>query len=238
MKIRMMGVSAAVIASAAFLSACSSSEPTVQTSETRAVPMTESGNVAGRSGMVWRAPNVNQAQYTKFIIDPVAIYRGADADFGGASEQQIQQMAAFMRSEMVRTLGNRVTTTPGPGVARIKLTLAGLEGNTPVVATASRILPVGLVANLVQSARNEPGSFTGSVTYVGEVLDSQTNQRLIVGAQKRAPDAMDVGATLSSEDAQKAAITSLAETVRKRVDDVQSASGAPRSTTPPRTTTK
>lgn len=230
MKIRIMGVPAAVLASAAFLGACSTEEPTVRTTATRDVPMTESSNVAGRTGMIYRAPNVNMAQYTKFIVDPVQIYRGADADYGGATEQQIQQMAAFMRSEVVRTLGTRVTNTPGPGVARIKLTLAGLEGNVPVAATASRILPVGLVANVVQSARDEPGSFTGSVTYVAEVLDAQTNQRLIAGAQKRSPDAMDIGATFSSEDAQKAAITSLAEGVRKRVDDIQSASGAPRTT--------
>jgi hypothetical protein len=223
-------VPAALFASAAILAACSSSEPTVQTAAERDVPMTESSNVAGRSGMVYRKPNVNLTQYTKFIVDPVQIYRGADADYGGATEQQIQQMAAFMRSEMVRTLGNRVTNTPGPGVARIKLTLAGLEGNTPVVATVSRVLPVGLVANVVQSARDEPGSFTGSVTYVGEVVDAQTNQRIVVAAQKRSPDAMDIGATFSSEDAQKAAITGLAESVRKRVDDIQSASGAPRTT--------
>jgi hypothetical protein len=35
--------------------------------------MQESGNVAGRAGMIYRYPNVNLRQYTKLIIDPVQI---------------------------------------------------------------------------------------------------------------------------------------------------------------------
>lgn len=230
MKIKMMGLPAAVAIFAAALGACASSEPPpVETTATQRVPMTESSDVAGRTGMIYRAPDMNPAQYTRFIIDPVQIYRGADANFGGASEQQIQQMANFMHSELVRTMGNRVTNRPGPNVARVKVTLAGLEGNTPVAATVSRVLPVGLVANVVQSARGEPGSFSGSVTYLTEVIDSLTGKPLVVGVQKRSPDAMDIGATFSSEAAQKAAITSFAEGFRKRVDELQSASGAPRS---------
>lgn len=229
MKNKMTRVPVAMFISAAMLGACASDKPApVETSYTRGVPMAPAGDVAGRTGMVYRVPNVNLAQYTRFIIEPVAIYQGADADFGGASEQQIQQMASLMRSELVRELGPRVTTTPGPNVARVKVTLAGLEGNTPVAATVSRVAPAGLVANVVQQARGAPGSFTGSVTYAAEVSDSQTGTPIIVGVQKRSPDALDITATLTSEAAQKAAITSFAEGFRKKVDEIQAASGAPR----------
>lgn len=230
MKTMLPGVPTLLLASAAFLGACASNEPApVQTQATRSVPMAEASDVAGRVGMVYRAPNVNARQYTRFIVEPVQIYRAADAKFDDATEQQKQRMAAFMQSELVRALGDKVTTTPGPNVARVKLTLAGLESNTPVAATASRVLPVGLVANVVQSARGEPGSFTGSVTYAAEVVDSMTGKPIVVAVQKRSPDAMDIGATFSSEDAQRAAITGVAEAFRKRVDEIQSASGAPRS---------
>jgi len=230
MKIKMHGIPAALLASAAFLGACSSEAPTVpQSSAAASVPMAESTDVGGRVGMVYRANNVNAKQYTRFIIEPVQVYRGSDANFGDATEQQKQEMAKFMQSELVRAMAGRVTTAPGANVARVKVTLAGLEGNTPVVATASRILPVGLVANAAQSARGEPGSFTGSVTYVAEVTDSQSGRPIVVAVQKRSPDAMDIGATFSSVDAQKAAITSVAEAFRKKVDEIQSASGAPRS---------
>lgn len=229
MKINTTRLPAAMLMSAVILGACAEKTPQVETPVTQSVPMTEQSNVAGRAGMVYRAPDINYRQYTRFIVDPVQIYRGADANFGGASEQQIQEMADFMRSEMIRALGPRVTNTPGPNVARVKLTLAGLEGNTPVVSTVSHLVPVGLVANAAQAARGAPGSFTGSVTYAVEVADSQSGKPLIVGVQKRSPGALDIPATVTSEYAQKAAITSFAEAFRKRVDEIQSAAGSPRS---------
>jgi hypothetical protein len=173
--------------------------------------------------MVYRAPNVDARQYTKFMIDPVSVYRGTDADWGGATDQEIQQMAQFMRSELVRALGDRypIVTGPGPGVARIRLTLAGLENNTAVVAPVSRVMPAGLVVNVTNAAVGKSGTFTGSVTISGEVVDSSSNKSLVVFAQKRGPDALDIGATFSSRDAQRAAITSFADAFRKRMDQIQ-----------------
>lgn len=225
---KIAAIPAAMFASALILGACSSSEPPpVETAYTRDVPLQQSGDVGGRAGMIYRHPNVNLRQYTRLIVEPVEIYRGEDGNFGDATETQKQAMAEYMRAEIIRELGPRAATTPGPGVARLKLTLAGLEGNTPVVATASRIIPLGLVANVTQQARGAPGAFTGSVTYSGELVDSQTNAPLVVFIQKRSPDAMDIPATFTSEDAQRAAIRSAAEGLRKRMDQLQTMSGAP-----------
>jgi len=124
-----------------------------------------------------------------------------------------------MRSEFIRALGNRyVTQTPGPGVARVKLVLAGLDDNVPVVSTVTRLAPAGLVMNTFNQAAGQPGSFTGSTTIAGSILDSQSNALLMSFVQKRSPDALDIGATLSSRDAQQAAISQGAEAFRKRLD--------------------
>ncbi len=188
----------------------------------------ESGDVAGRAGLAYRAPNVDLRKYSKVIVVPVQIYRGADADFGNATEQQKQAMAQFMQQEAIRALGPRASTTPGPDVARLHLTLAGLEGNTPVAATASRIIPVGLVVNLASHVRGASGTFTGSLTYAAEFVNSQTNDTIGVFIQKRFPDVFDFGATLSSETAQKLAFTDSAEQLRRRIEEIQSGADAPR----------
>jgi len=216
---------AAATVSVIGLAACTENASNLSGQPTKA-PMAQ-GEVLGRGAMVYRAPNINARQYTKFIIDPVQIYRGTDADWGGASEQDIQEMAAFIRSEMVRALGDRfpVVTAPGPDVARIKLTLAGLENNTPVLAPVSRVLPFGLAVNVTNQLRDKEGSFTGAVTFSGEVVDSRSNQSLVVFAQRRGPDALDIGATMSDRDAQKAAVTSFADAFRKRLDDIQAKRG-------------
>src|SRR5687768_12801173 len=138
----------AMLASALILlGACASGTPQTGTELTRGTGVQPSADVAGRAGLAYRAPHVNLRKYSRVLVEPVQIYRGADAEFGGATEQQKQAMADFMRQEAIRTLGPRVATTPGPDVARLRLTLAGLEGNTPVAATASRIIPLGLVVN-------------------------------------------------------------------------------------------
>jgi hypothetical protein len=181
---------------------------------------------AARNSMIYRAPGIDVRKYKKFMIDPVAVYRGTDTDWGGASEAEIQQLAALVRSEIVRALGDRypVVDVSGPDVARIQLTLAGLENNASATA-AAQALPGGLVMSAANAAKGQAASFPGSVTLSGQITDSQTNQMLVVFVQKRSPDAMDLGATRSDRDAQKAAITSFADGFRKRLDEIQA--GAP-----------
>ena len=220
----------AMLASALILlGACTSETPQVGSELTRgAPPLEQSGDVAGRAGLAYRTPDVDLRKYSRIIVVPVQIYRGTDAAFGDTTEQQKQAMAIFMQQEAIRALGPRATTTPGPDVVRLHLTLAGLEGNTPVAATASRIIPVGLVVNLASHVRGAAGTFTGSLTYAAELIDSQTNDTISVFIQKRAPDALDYGATLSSEAAQRRAFAASAEQLRRRVEEIHSGTGAPR----------
>jgi hypothetical protein len=125
--------------------------------------------------------------------------------------------------EFVRVLGERyaIVNAPAPDVARLKLTLAGVEGNTPFVATASRVLPIGLAANLAKSAAGAPGSFTGSVTFAGQFYDSTSNELIAAFLTRRAPDALDIRATLSTRDAAEAAITDSAMRLRNAIDRMQ-----------------
>lgn len=213
---------AAMLASVALmLGACASDAPP-QTELARDVLLQPSGDVAGRAGLAYRAPAIDYRKYTGVIVAPVQVYRGADAAFGNATEQQKLAMADFMQQETIRALGPRATTASGPGVARLHLTLAGLEGNTPVAATASRIIPAGLAVNLASHMRGAPGTFSGSLTYAAEFIDSQTNDTIGVFIQKRFPDVFDFAATLSSESAQRRAFSGSAEQLRRRIEEIQS----------------
>lgn len=203
------------------LTGCSN-DPTVpegfQGSSTPPGARLEQGEVLGRTAMVWRNPQTDAARYGKVILDPVAVYRGPDASYGDLSEQDIQHLADFAKREYTRALGPYLTSTPGPGVARLKLTIAGAEGNVPVVSTVSRIAPVGLVVNLGKQVADQPGSFTGSVTMAGQMTDAQSGAPIVSAVTKAYPAAMDIGATLTTRDAQEAAISQSADALRKRLD--------------------
>jgi Protein of unknown function (DUF3313) len=215
---------AVAIASTVLIAGCASNNPPQLSGGT--VPdqaAMQQDQLAGRTAMVWRAANLNPRAYTRFIVSPVQIYPGADAKWGDSTAADREQMAQYLQSQFIRVLQERhqLAQAPGPGVARINLTLAGLDNNIPVVATVSRLAPAGLVLNAAKSAGGQPGSFTGSVTVAGSIVDSQTNATLISFIQKRSPDALNIGATLSSRDAWQAAISQAADAFKKRLEEIQ-----------------
>jgi hypothetical protein len=99
-----------------------------------------------------------------------------------------------------------------------------MTDNVPVLATASRVAPVGIVANVAKAAAGQPPSFTGTVTVEGEFFDSVTGEPIATFISTRAPRAIDIGATLTSTDAHQAAIASIADDLRDSIGKAQTAS--------------
>jgi hypothetical protein len=203
---------------------CTSTEPPNLQSVASPASM-QSTELAGRASLVWRANNLDPKKYTRFIVEPVEVYRGPDANFAGATEADLNHLADYMQREFSRALRDRyaIASAPGPTTARVKLILAGVENSVPGVASVTRTLPAGLTMNMASSAMGQPGSFTGSVTIAGQFLDSVTNAPLLSFVQKRYPTALDLVATVSSREAHQAAITQAAEAFRKRLDEVHTA---------------
>ncbi len=204
------------------LTACTSG-PDAPRGLTAAGPaMQSSPRVPG--AVVWRKPGLDAARYTRFIVSPVKMYEGPDSDYGRASPADRQAMAQFMRQEYQRALGQRfrVTSTPGPNTARLDLTLAGLSGNVPVAATAASVLPLGVTRNLL--AGGQSPMLSGSVTYKGELYDAQTGELLAAFVTSKTPGALDLGATISDQAAQQAAITESAQDFRDAMGSAQLAS--------------
>ncbi|HOG39253.1 MAG TPA: DUF3313 domain-containing protein [Syntrophorhabdaceae bacterium] len=173
--------------------------------------------------LIYKREGVDGKKFVRFIIEPVVIYQGDDADFGSVSKKEIRTVADFMKSEFERVLQGKyqIVDVPGTGVLRIKLTLAGIELTRPALAVATRIIPFGLALNLGKSAVGMNGSFTGSVTCAGEFYDAETNILVYSFLTRRSPNAMDVTAVLTGLDASKKAITEIAEKFIEMVDKLQ-----------------
>lgn len=211
----------AALALAALVTGCGGDKPTTAQAGGQTVQLKEE-DLAGRGAMLYRSATFDPKRYRRFILEPVAIHQAQGAKYASNDAAYLRSLTQFMQAEFVRVIGARypIVTQPGPDVLRVKLTLAGTENNVPVVSTVSHVLPVGLAANLVQSARGEAGSFTGSVTLGGELTDSVTNQPMVVFVQRRYPDALNIGATFTSEEAHRDAITQAIEAYLKRIDAV------------------
>lgn len=214
----------ACVAVVATLAACASSDaPSGLTAQGPAMQASE--RVPG--AVAWRSPDLDPTKYSRYIISPVKVYEGADADYGSATEADKQATAAYMQQEFARVLGERftVTNTPGPNAARLELTLAGLSDNVPVASSVATIAPVGVVRNIVTGSQS--AVFSGSVTFKGELYDTQTGKMVAAFVTTKTPSPLDFGATVDSRTAQQAAITEGARDLRGAIESAQTAAVPP-----------
>lgn len=212
-------------AALATLGACSSTEaPSGLTAQDPAMQASE--RVPG--AIAWRSPDLDASRYKQFIVTPVKIYDGADAKYGAATPADKQAAAAFMQQEFTRVLGERyaVTNRPGPNAARLELTLAGLSDNVPVASSVASVAPIGVVRNLMTGSQS--AVFSGSVTFKGEIYDSQTGKLVAAFVTTKTPSPLDLGSTIDSRTAQQAAITEGAHDLRGAIESAQMAAVPPK----------
>jgi Protein of unknown function (DUF3313) len=192
----------------AALVACGNAEPVAysgiaSSSQLAPNPQDDSGHVPYRysAPVDWRA-------YNGAIVDPVAIYRGSDNQFGDMSEADKAKLANYMQIQFPEKLRSRfmLATEPGPNTLRLKLTLTGAATSTPVLSTLSRFDIAGGLYNGVQAVRGREGLLTGSVSYAVEIYDAQTDRLLGAFVTKQYPNALNIGASFGSLAAAKTGI--------------------------------
>lgn len=151
---------------------------------------------ADRTPFAYSTP-VDWRRYQSIIVDPVAVYGGADGQFEDLTDAEKTELADYMRSSFESALGKRfrIVHSPAPDTLRLALTLTGAKSNTAVVSTVTRFDLVGGPINAVQSIRGKEGVFIGSVSYAAEIRDAQDNRLVKAFVTKQYPNALNVGAT-------------------------------------------
>lgn len=215
-RIAVAGLSIAVL-----LCGCSSTKPKMTEGPESQVPLQASEEFP--HSLIYKKPGVDYKQYTKFMIEPVVIYQGKDAQFKKVPEKDQQMIANFIQSEFTRALkqGYEVVDQPGPGVLRMKFTLAGIQLTQPALAAVTHFTPIGMAMNLGRAAGGMNGSFMGTVTLAGELYDGEDQTLVASFLTKRGPLAMDVTATLSGIEAAKKAVSDIADRFKATIDKIQ-----------------
>ena len=146
--------------------------------------------------LVYRAPEIASGKYKSIFVDTADIYRAADADFGGASEEDKARLAEKLASEFKNALAKHhytLVSQAGQGVVRLHLILAGIKESKPVAATALRLTPLGLGMSAAKSASGHDNSaLVGSVTVSGELLDAGSGEALAGFVATESPIALDI----------------------------------------------
>lgn len=201
-------IGAAVAGLCIFLVGCGTPDPNRYTglvSSDRLEP--NKNDTTGRIPYSYAEPT-NWHDYDRIIVDPVAIYRGADNQFGDMSDDDKRTLADYMRFKFSEKLEARfaLVNDVAPRTLRLKLTLTGAENNSAVVSTVVKFDLAGGLYNGVQAVRGREGMMTGSVIYAVELFDASSNRLLASYITKQYPGAMNIGATIGGLAAAKTGI--------------------------------
>ncbi len=165
--------------------------------------------------------SVNWKRYNNFVLEPVAIYRGADNQFDPKiTEQDKEELAGYMQQQFEDKLRQRYAqSAPNrENTLRIRVTLTGAKGSTAFLSTFTRMDIGGTPINAVQAARGKEGLMTGSVSYAVEIYDASTNQLLKAYVDKQYPNAMNMKATFGRLTASKRGIDKAADALVATID--------------------
>ncbi|MBV8146516.1 MAG: DUF3313 domain-containing protein [Gammaproteobacteria bacterium] len=149
--------------------------------------------------LVYRAPDIQSGKYKSIFIDKADIYRAADAEFGGASEEDKVRLAEKLSTEFRNALTKHhytLATQAGEGVVRLHLILAGVKESKPVASTVLRLTPLGLGASAAKTLTGASSALVGSVTVSGELLDTQSGEALAGFVATESPIALDISSGL------------------------------------------
>jgi len=166
-------------------------------------------------------PEVSINKYQKFLIEPTVVYSDPTAQWGSTTPEQRQKYAEYMTTALRNAIagGYQIVDKAGPGVARMRLTLLGVQNTVGLAATASRMTPMGFAFNGIKSLAGKKGTLTGSVHAALEVNDSQNGSLIFAAVRQKSPNALDIKSTLSTEKTVEAVADDIAHSVKKGLDN-------------------
>lgn len=172
-------------------------------------PATEAG---GRTPFAYGGAQALRA-YRAVHLLPVRIYGGADQQFGTLTGAERAQLATAAERAFRAALARHgiLAAGPGPEAVDLAITLTGAQASVPVVATASRLTPVGFAMSGLTAATGGEGRFSGVVIYAVEFRAPASRQILWAYVTKQYPNALDIAATLDPLDAARAGLKAGAE---------------------------
>jgi len=124
----------------------------------------------------WIKPGVDLKKYDSVMIDPVTTIVATP----GVSPQVKDQLAAYLGDALREQIGGslRVTAAPGPTTLRIRTGLTDVIEGSPS-GTPAKTVHMGTRPTLTgKLGSDEIASFVSKVSFEGEILDSQSGERL------------------------------------------------------------
>ncbi len=164
-------------------------------------------------------------QYKAFLVEPVLVFFDSETTGGGVEPGELQELAEYLYSEGTAQLeeaGFSVVGQPGPGVARVRLAITGVQPIRPARNVGSKVAGMALGIGLLV-----PSVEVGGAAIEAEIVDSETGERLVaIVASDQGRRFFNLKNSASRWGDTKAVLRAWAKAFRERLESVRDA-GSP-----------
>jgi Protein of unknown function (DUF3313) len=161
----------------------------------------------GQAALIYLNPNANLGRYDKFMIDDVAIWYSEEESLRDLPEDDLKQLSLLLKVRVIEALKNEGLSRvkePGPGAMRIRAAITDAKKSKPILDTVTTVLPQSRVVSAAKRLAFGTHSFVGRAGIEGELLDSQTGERLGAMVDRRGGGKTLQGSLHSWDDVEQA----------------------------------
>jgi hypothetical protein len=173
----------------------------------------------GGVAMVYRKKGVDFKRYNKIMLDHVVFYLKDDAENKGIDPVEMAELSEKFHKSAIEGLGAAypLVDKPGPDVMRIRVAITNLELPSQTANASNTVVHTGPSISTLKRRVFGKGPAVGEISMEFEFLDSETNQRIAAGVDRRAGGKQEsVSKLATAEDAFKF----WAQRLRTRLDEI------------------
>ena len=141
---------------------------------------------AGVGQLIYVAPDVKWASYTKIILNPVNFWRGAESKTNEISQENAQILTIYFDKVIHEALSQyyESVSMPGPDTIQVTAGLTKLNESNPIPNVASTFVSQARLLSTVVSFATEKPAFVAEAAVQSRLTDSQTGRILAAGVDE------------------------------------------------------
>lgn len=141
----------------------------------------------GRALLVYIDTKADIKAYSRILMDPVKLYASQESSMSNVSKEDRQKLLNYADAAIREQLAKDYVFVqkPGPGVMRLRVALTEAGNAHVIMDTISTIVPIGLAVSGLKAIATGSWSFVGSAGVEVELLDSQSDTRLVAAVDRQ-----------------------------------------------------
>jgi hypothetical protein len=174
-----------------------------------------------RVDWLYANPEADTSRYDKIMMDYVQFVFNDDDGYNGIQADELVVLAEAFHRAIISELSEQFefTSSPGPGVMRLRVALTNVRAGRPVAGTVTTVVPVGLALSAVKKGVTGSHIAVGAASFEGSIIDTETGELMGAAIDTREGKKYQVSQTLSRWGHVKGAFDYWAKSLATRLSD-------------------